>query len=171
MVLSVDVRWKPAAQHRAVARSGSDWKDERGGLQATNPDGIESLVVNPEWSEESADRHGHVGIRDVVDLSILDFLADAPAKRPAARWSLKVALELTSGLHQPAFAEWDQQNRSGNGRKLRVPQMPVREETNASGKDWHRPLRNVRLCREQPRNTEANSAEGESKCAAGKRGS
>jgi hypothetical protein len=46
--------------------------------------------------------------------------------------------------------------------------MPVREEADASGEDRYGPLRNVGLCGEQRRNSEADYADNENEHAAGK---
>jgi hypothetical protein len=83
-----------SAQHRAIARSGVDGKDQWIGLQGSNPYGIKSLVENPKRGEKPARRDRQVGIRDVVDLRVVNVLVDRATVRAAARWTLKLAFEL-----------------------------------------------------------------------------
>src|ERR1700690_624588 len=74
---------KTTTQHQAVARSGSDGKNQRVLLQAADPDGIEPLVEDAEGGEKPAHGDGKVGVGDEIRLQIVEVLADPAGVRRA----------------------------------------------------------------------------------------
>ena len=69
------MRFETATQHCAVAGvagTDADGQDERVGLQVADPDGVEAFIEDVEGREETAERDGHVGISDKVELGVVD---------------------------------------------------------------------------------------------------
>src|SRR5580704_485136 len=82
---------KSAAQHSTVAVRCVNGKNEGIGLKRPNPHRIETLVENSKRREEAASRHRQIGIRDVIDLRVVDMLGDWAAIGPAIRGTRKFA--------------------------------------------------------------------------------
>src|SRR5580704_18729362 len=70
-----------------IARANSDRKNQRVARQIPNPYGIEPLIENPEWRQESPYRHGQVRTGDEVELRVFLLFLNHPME-PAHAWLL-----------------------------------------------------------------------------------
>src|SRR5207253_7011991 len=105
-IVQVDFRveGKSATQHHAIAGAGPQWKDQRGGLQAADPNWIKTFVINAKGCEESSGSNGQVWVGDVIDLHIVKLLRYLPAVRPATIAAFELSFELRPGLDKPAIS-------------------------------------------------------------------
>ena len=85
--------------------------------------------------EKSSRRKRYVRIDDVVDLGVIEVLADRTTVGPSAGRTLELALKLTTRFHQPAVAQRHKQNRIELNIKLVLPSGDVGEVASIAAED------------------------------------
>src|SRR5579872_1960803 len=102
-----------AARHGSVAGAGADREYEGRVLQVPYPHRVKALVVDAKRGQKPAYGHREIGIGNVVQLQVIDFLFHRAAETTAV--VLEVRGKFGARFYQPFLANGQQQDGVKNG--------------------------------------------------------
>ena len=121
-----------------VARADADGEDQRVGLQVSNPDGIQPLIIDIERSEEAAERERNVRIGDEIELGVIDRFFNGPVEAALSGDLHEIQLEVASSFKQPALAKWDEANGGNYGAEVGFATVEGADESSATSEERDR---------------------------------
>lgn len=115
-------------------------------MQATDPNGIETLVENPKRREKTSHADGQIWIGNVIHLRVIKILADRAAVWPTAIGTLELSFKFRSGFDQPTVSQRKQKDRINLCVDLILPRRDEIEIAGTPGENRNRAVVTIDIC-------------------------